>query len=145
MAGAVEAGGDVAIGRGVLGKIGIEQVKCNAPDFQLPDLDKNVARGQLYGNLEVRSLGGFHRPDGKALTAVTTPSFEELERELEQIVTRLEQGKVSLDEAIALWERGEELYKLCVGKLDSAQGKIEERRVGKECSSPCRSRWSPYH
>ena len=22
---------------------------------------------------------------------------------------------------------------------------IEERRVGKECSSPCRSRWSPYH
>ena len=22
---------------------------------------------------------------------------------------------------------------------------MEERRVGKECSSPCRSRWSPYH
>jgi len=21
----------------------------------------------------------------------------------------------------------------------------EERRVGKECSEPCRSRWSPYH
>ena len=21
----------------------------------------------------------------------------------------------------------------------------EERRVGKECSLPCRSRWSPYH
>ena len=54
------------------------------------------------------------------------PSYEELERELEQIVTRLEQGQVSLDEAIALWERGEQLYKLCVGKLDSAQGKIEE-------------------
>ena len=26
----------------------------------------------------------------------------------------------------------------------SAMGS-EERRVGKECSSPCRSRWSPYH
>ena len=24
-------------------------------------------------------------------------------------------------------------------------GRSEERRVGKECSSPCRSRWSPYH
>mgnify|MGYP000654427030 CR=1 FL=1 len=24
-------------------------------------------------------------------------------------------------------------------------GKSEERRVGKECSEPCRSRWSPYH
>ena len=59
------------------------------------------------------------------------PSFEEAQRELEQIVERLERGEADLDEAIRLWERGEELYKLCVGKLDSAQGKIEElaRRV----------------
>ena len=31
---------------------------------------------------------------------------------------------------------------------DTYAGKInrsEERRVGKECSEPCRSRWSPYH
>ena len=27
----------------------------------------------------------------------------------------------------------------------SDTGRSEERRVGKECSSPCRSRWSPYH
>ena len=54
------------------------------------------------------------------------PTFEELERELEQIVTRLEQGQVPLDDAIALWERGEALYKQCVAKLDGAQGKIEE-------------------
>ena len=26
-----------------------------------------------------------------------------------------------------------------------AEIRSEERRVGKECSSPCRSRWSPYH
>ena len=26
-----------------------------------------------------------------------------------------------------------------------AKTRSEERRVGKECSSPCRSRWSPYH
>ena len=25
------------------------------------------------------------------------------------------------------------------------ESRSEERRVGKECSSPCRSRWSPYH
>ena len=24
-------------------------------------------------------------------------------------------------------------------------GRSEERRVGKECQSTCRSRWSPYH
>jgi exodeoxyribonuclease VII small subunit len=54
------------------------------------------------------------------------PTFEEAQRELEQIVERLERGEAGLDEAIKLWERGEELYKLCLGKLDSAQGKIEE-------------------
>ena len=27
----------------------------------------------------------------------------------------------------------------------SKQSRSEERRVGKECSEPCRSRWSPYH
>jgi exodeoxyribonuclease VII small subunit len=53
-------------------------------------------------------------------------TFEDAQRELEQIVERLERGDVGLDEAIKLWERGEELYKLCVGKLDAAQGKIEE-------------------
>ena len=29
--------------------------------------------------------------------------------------------------------------------LAAASGRSEERRVGKECSEPCRSRWSPYH
>jgi len=64
------------------------------------------------------------------------PSYEELERELESIVTRLEQGQVTLDEAIALWERGEQLYKLCVGRLDSAQGKIEELAARVESARP---------
>lgn len=59
------------------------------------------------------------------------PTFEDAQRELEQIVQRLESGQASLDEAIALWERGEELYTVCAAKLDSAQGRIEElaRRV----------------
>jgi exodeoxyribonuclease VII small subunit len=59
------------------------------------------------------------------------PTFEQAQRELEQIVERLEHGQAPLDDAIALWERGEELYKLCVGRLDAAHGKIEEfaRRV----------------
>jgi exodeoxyribonuclease VII small subunit len=57
---------------------------------------------------------------------VSEQRFEDAQRELEQIVERLERGEANLDEAIQLWERGEELYKLCVGKLDAAQGKIEE-------------------
>ena len=38
---------------------------------------------------------------------------------------------MSLDEALALWERGEKLYAFCREKLDGAQGKVEAlaRRV----------------
>jgi exodeoxyribonuclease VII small subunit len=58
-------------------------------------------------------------------------TFEEAQAELEQIVVRLEQGQASLDEAIKLWERGEELYAFCRARLDAAEGKVEElaRRV----------------
>ena len=30
-------------------------------------------------------------------------------------------------------------------QTEGKAGRSEERRVGKECSLPCRSRWSPYH
>ena len=30
-------------------------------------------------------------------------------------------------------------------KIQTGHGRSEERRVGKECTSWCRSRWSPYH
>ena len=61
-------------------------------------------------------------------------TFEETLKELEQIVERLERGEAGLDEAIRLWERGEELYRLCVGKLDAAQGRIEELEVSRKGS-----------
>ena len=59
-------------------------------------------------------------------------TFEEAQKELEQIVERLESGKAGVDEAIELWERGEELHRFCVEKLDAAQGRIDElaRRAG---------------
>jgi exodeoxyribonuclease VII small subunit len=53
-------------------------------------------------------------------------SFEDARKELERIVAQLESGQAGLEDAVALWERGEELYRLCVGKLDAAQGKVEE-------------------
>jgi exodeoxyribonuclease VII small subunit len=58
-------------------------------------------------------------------------SFEDAQRELEAIVDRLERGDADLDELTKLWERGEELYRVCAEKLADAQGKIEElaRRV----------------
>jgi exodeoxyribonuclease VII small subunit len=57
---------------------------------------------------------------------MSTPTFEEAQKELEQIVERLERGDVGVEELATLWERGEELYKLCAEQLSRAQGRIEE-------------------
>jgi exodeoxyribonuclease VII small subunit len=66
------------------------------------------------------------------------PTFEQAQAELEAIVERLEQGQASLDEALALWERGEQLYALCRSRLDAAQGRVEElaRRVEQSRPEP---------
>jgi exodeoxyribonuclease VII small subunit len=65
-----------------------------------------------------------------------TLSFEEAQKELEQIVQKLERGDAALDEALALWQRGEELYKLCLERLDTAEGKIEELVRRAEAARP---------
>ena len=53
-------------------------------------------------------------------------TFEEAQKELDAIVERLERGDAGLDEALTLWQRGEELYRFCAEQLDAAEGKIEE-------------------
>src|SRR3546814_2345712 len=40
---------------------------------------------------------------------------------------------------------GEHAKKFCSLKKTGDRSRSEERRVGKECVSTCRSRWSPYH
>jgi len=60
----------------------------------------------------------------------TERSFEELQRELDELVTRLERGDVTLDEALALHRRGEELHRALAERLDRAQLTIEELRSG---------------
>jgi exodeoxyribonuclease VII small subunit len=63
-------------------------------------------------------------------------TFEQAQRELEEIVQRLERGDAPLDEALKLWERGEELYRLCRERLDGAEGKIEELASRAEAAKP---------
>jgi exodeoxyribonuclease VII small subunit len=53
-------------------------------------------------------------------------TYEEAEKELARIVERLERGDAGLDEALELWQRGEELYRFCAARLEAAEGKIEE-------------------
>ena len=45
--------------------------------------------------------------------------------DLEQIVGALEDGRLTLEESLELFERGTRLIKLCNSRLDSAQRKIE--------------------
>ncbi len=64
------------------------------------------------------------------------PTFEAAQRELEEIVERLELGNATLDEAITLWQRGEDLYRFCRSKLDTAEGRIEELAKRVEAAAP---------
>lgn len=51
-------------------------------------------------------------------------SFEDAFAELETIVTRLEQGELTLDESVGAFERGTELLKHCTSKLDAAEKRV---------------------
>jgi exodeoxyribonuclease VII small subunit len=70
------------------------------------------------------------------VTEQPEPTFEQAQAELEQIVERLERGQAPLDEALSLWERGEELYAFCRARLDAAEGRVEELARRAEQSRP---------
>ena len=52
-------------------------------------------------------------------------SFEDAMKELEKLVDSLDKGDVSLDEAIAAYDRGSQLKEYCEKKLNEAKMKIE--------------------
>jgi exodeoxyribonuclease VII small subunit len=54
------------------------------------------------------------------------PSYEKAFTELQEIVTKLESGAIPLEDAMALYERGQALAKLCAGLLDKAELRIRE-------------------
>lgn len=62
-------------------------------------------------------------------------SFEDALKELETIVEKLERGEVSLDDAVAAYERGAVLKKLCQDRLDEARLKVDKIRAQKASSS----------
>jgi exodeoxyribonuclease VII small subunit len=55
-------------------------------------------------------------------------SYEKAYTELQEIVAKLESGKPSLEEALALYERGRTLAKACTELLDKAEIRI--RKLG---------------
>jgi exodeoxyribonuclease VII small subunit len=72
-------------------------------------------------------------------TPVETLSFEAALKELETIVAQLESGETPLEQAIALYERGNALRARCAERLDAAQARIEAIRLdaeGRATTSP---------
>ncbi|MBI3891660.1 MAG: exodeoxyribonuclease VII small subunit [Candidatus Wallbacteria bacterium] len=52
--------------------------------------------------------------------------FEEALRELEQLAVQMERGDLTLDQAVAAYERGIGLSRLCKKRLDEAEAKIQQ-------------------
>ncbi len=57
-----------------------------------------------------------------------TPPFEQARDELADVVRRLEAGGTTLEESLALWERGEALAAICQRWLDDARTRLDAAR-----------------
>lgn len=55
----------------------------------------------------------------------TSPSFEDTLAELEQLVSRLERGDISLEESLQSFERGVNLTRSCQKALQEAEQKVQ--------------------
>ena len=58
--------------------------------------------------------------------------YEEARAELAQVVERLESGGGTLEESLALWERGERLADVCQRWLDGARSRLDAARRDRE-------------
>ncbi|MEU9788633.1 exodeoxyribonuclease VII small subunit [Streptomyces phaeochromogenes] len=56
--------------------------------------------------------------------------YEQARDELIEVVRRLETGGTTLEESLALWERGEELAKVCRRWLDGARARLDAALAG---------------
>lgn len=52
--------------------------------------------------------------------------FEDYLKKLEKIVQQLEEGELTLDESVKLYEEGMSISKICLEKLNKAKQKIEQ-------------------
>lgn len=73
------------------------------------------------------SAAGSASADGPPRPA--PPTFEAARAELEEVVRRLETGGCTLEESLALWERGEELAGICQAFLDGARARLAARQA----------------
>ena len=60
------------------------------------------------------------------------PSYEDARAELIEVVQRLEAGGTTLEESLALWERGEKLATVCQEWLDGARQRLDAAQADQD-------------
>src|SRR3546814_19640247 len=93
-----------------------------AYELRISDWSSDVCSSDLFGDLDVIFYAGAALP-------------QHLWDRLEAVAVRVRGRRIPILSALGSTETGPV----------STLSRSEERRVGKECVSTCRSRWSPYH
>jgi len=66
------------------------------------------------------------------VTDGASPRYEQARDELVDVVRRLEVGGATLEESLGLWERGEELARVCQDWLDGAKARLDAALTDRE-------------
>ena len=101
--------------------------KKNTPDGEGADVEpqrEGRGRGKSHG-----------RSDGP-VEGIDAISYEEARSRLVEIVVRLEQGSIPLEESLRLWEIGEQLARRCQDWLDGARERLAAARAAPEAEGP---------
>jgi exodeoxyribonuclease VII small subunit len=72
---------------------------------------------------------GSSPTDSPAIDDVAELSYEQARDELVRVVNELEQGSSTLEESLALWERGEALARRCEEWLIGAKARLDAARA----------------
>ena len=95
-----------------------------------PQCEENEPRSEASGRGESHVRG-----DG-LLEGIDAFSYEEARSRLVEIVVRLEQGSIPLEESLRLWEIGKQLVRHCQDWLDGARERLAAARGGAEAEGP---------
>jgi exodeoxyribonuclease VII small subunit len=67
---------------------------------------------------------------------MTEPGYEAARAEMRDVVAKLESGGQSLEESLALWERGEALADICQRWLDGATARLDDAIAAHDAAPP---------